>query len=120
MTNDSNTPRFLREACLTDEDLYGYISNLGHPDRLMVAESHLAKCSHCRKALAELLELLHPGADSAVGEIPQPSRKEVAQTIAKVREVSHKERGYARGSHPLFLWPIAAAAVFGFVAVSLF
>jgi CHAT domain-containing protein len=119
MKNDSDTSRFLREACLSEEDLYGYISGQGQPDRLKGSEAHLAKCPDCRKELAGLMKLLDPDIHLTGEEIPQPGRKEIAQTLKMIRNVARRERGEAPKFRSPFLLPIAAAAAIGFVAISL-
>jgi CHAT domain-containing protein len=119
MPKESDIRNLPREACLTDDELYGYISGQGESDGLAGTEVHLVKCPDCRKALAGLLKLLHPDMEDSIDEIPAPSKEELDRTLTFIREVSEKERSGSQNVSPWFKWAVAAAAVLGFIAIGL-
>jgi CHAT domain-containing protein len=107
-----------RRDCLTDEDLYRYISGEGIADAHTAAEMHFARCPECRRNLAELLEILHPeaGQDS---EIQEPAKAELDRAVALVGDIARKEQAVGSSLFRRLRVPLAAAAMIGFVAVNL-
>jgi CHAT domain-containing protein len=103
-------------ACLTDEDLYSYMTRQGSGEKLSRIEDHLADCAPCRQNLADLLETLHPEAGRPLEGIAEPTEAELEQTIALIHETSRKEHP-RRMNLSWMRWPMAAAAAIGFVAL---
>jgi CHAT domain-containing protein/thioredoxin-like negative regulator of GroEL len=117
MTNESSFVGLSGNTCLTDSDLYDYVSGQGGAQRLGLLEAHLSRCYSCRQNLAGLLKILNPDAAQDLGEIPELSREELDRSIATIRKVSRKERTGRDRFPQRILWPIAAAAAIGFVAL---
>jgi CHAT domain-containing protein/Flp pilus assembly protein TadD len=115
MINNGSQREFLKESCLTEEDLYRYSSTRCSAEKLSAIEAHLANCSSCRRNLAGLLEILHP--DGQPTEISQPSKAELDQMISLVREVSRREHPRKKQLLHRFRWPLAAAAAIGFIVL---
>jgi CHAT domain-containing protein len=119
MTNNSRLLKFPIASCLTDDDLYCYISGQGSTERLRKAEAHFAECDKCRRNLSELLEILQPDEEQAA-PVAEPSKSEVDQTLAVIRDVAKKEHIKAIKRIPRWIQlPVAAAAALGFIALSL-
>jgi CHAT domain-containing protein/thioredoxin-like negative regulator of GroEL len=118
MINDNDSLEFSKEACLTEKDLYIYVSGQGDPERISSVEAHLTRCSVCRQNLAGLLELLHPDAEHVMMEGSEPSDEELSKSIAVIQEVSRKENAPKKRRSRWLQWPVAAAAAICFVALS--
>ncbi|MBN2320094.1 MAG: CHAT domain-containing protein [Acidobacteria bacterium] len=118
MANESNVSKFTGQTCISEEGLYSYISGQGEAGELARIENHLAKCAVCRRALADLLELLHPDAERSHEEIPSPSKSDLEKTLTLIRDVSRSEHKNDRKNPPWFKWAVAAAAAICFVALS--
>jgi CHAT domain-containing protein/thioredoxin-like negative regulator of GroEL len=110
---------FGKKSCLTDTDLYLYISGQGEVEKIRSIEAHLKKCSSCRQDLADLLEILHPDNEQFKMETAELSRAELDQTIATIQEISRKERSGQKSFSHRFQWPIAIAAVIGVITFGL-
>ncbi len=104
--------------CLTDEDLYRYISRQADAERISRTEAHFAGCSSCRRNLANLIEILHPETEQTT-EIPEPSKAELDGIIGVIQEIARKEHFGRTRTLRWTRWPIAAAAAIAFVALSL-
>jgi len=119
MMNENGSMKSLNSRCLTDQDLYSYVSRQGRPETLHSMEAHLAGCDACRRNLADLIEILQPEENLSIEEIPAPSEAELAQTIGTIRRISANERrGRSRLSGGM-RYALAAAAAIGFVAVGI-
>jgi len=114
----SNT-RFPKENCLSDEDIYLYVSGQASSETLGQMEGHLIQCPACRHHVAEVLEILHPEGEQAMGNMPALSKAENGSDTCQGRGNSPK--GRARTQRPLyrFRWPLAAAASIAIVAMTL-
>jgi CHAT domain-containing protein len=110
--------RHSQRDCLTDGDLYRYISGEGSADAHMAAEIHFAGCPECRRNLAELLEILHP-AEERNSEIQEPAKAEIDRAVALVTHIARKEHAVGSNLFRRLRMPLAAAAMIGFVAVNL-
>jgi CHAT domain-containing protein len=118
MINDSRPLQFSKKSCFSDEDLYLYISGQGGAEKLGLLETHLSECPSCRRDLANLIEILHPEPKETM-DIPEYSEAETDRTIAAIREISRKEHSRRNRIPQWIHWPMAAAAVIGFVALCL-
>jgi CHAT domain-containing protein len=115
MTNNGN----LNPACLTEEDLYCFLTQKGDSGGLSHREAHLAACPQCRQALADLLELLHPEKELQRVESPEPTDRQLQETINLIQDVSRRERSKRENASTWLRWPVAAAAAIGFIALAL-
>jgi CHAT domain-containing protein/thioredoxin-like negative regulator of GroEL len=102
--------------CLTEEDFYCYLTQEGNGERFSRLESHLANCANCRRALADLIDLLHPENNQQSSGFSEPTEGEIEETVNLVGRMSRRGRRYVS---PWLRWPIAAAAAVGFIAVCL-
>ncbi len=118
MINNSPPEKYSKQSCLSDEDLYRYLSGQADAEGISLAEAHVAKCSSCRRNLANLIEILHPEAGQTE-EIPEPSEAELDRTIEVIQKVARKEHFRSHRIQYWIRWPMAAAAALGFVALSL-
>jgi CHAT domain-containing protein len=111
--------RDLRKGkCLTDEDLYRYVSGDGKTETLSRVEAHFVTCPECRQNLASLIEILGP--ESGQQEVAaEPSRLELERTLELIRSTSRKEESAEHHLSYRLRWPIAAAAAIGFTVFSL-
>jgi CHAT domain-containing protein/thioredoxin-like negative regulator of GroEL len=109
--------KYSKETCLTDEDLYRYISRQADAERISLAESHFAACSACRRNLANLIEILHPEGEQTA-EIPEPSKAELDRTIEAIQDIARKEHFRKNQILRWIRWPMAAAAAITLVALS--
>jgi CHAT domain-containing protein/thioredoxin-like negative regulator of GroEL len=118
MNNNGRLQHTWNNICLTDDDLYAYISGHGETGKLSRAEAHFLECSACRESLAQLLEILQPKEQT---EIPEPSEAELAQTAEMIRQIARKEQPVKAREPRRTHWPIAlaAAAALIFVALSI-
>ncbi len=114
-----NTNGTANKACLTDENLYSYLTQNGSGWRTPQLEAHLAGCSKCRKALADLIELLHPEDIQGSEPVSQPTASELQQTVQLVQNVARSEQKKKTGIPAWVRWPIAAAAAIGIISASL-
>jgi CHAT domain-containing protein/Tfp pilus assembly protein PilF len=119
MINDRSPIEFPKEDCLSDDDLYHYISGQEFNGNLNLVEAHLAQCLDCRQNLAELLAILYPNTEQPTMEIIEPSKAELDRAIATIQEISRKEHPSRKRFSHWFQWPLAAAAAISFVALSL-
>jgi CHAT domain-containing protein len=117
MTNDGRSQKISQVPCLTDDDLYSYVSGQGNAELLNQTETHLAECSSCRQNLAQILEILHPASEEDISS-HEPSKDELEQTIAVIRGISQKEHGGGNKIPQWVRWSVAAAAVLGLFTVS--
>ena len=117
MINHRLMEKYSKETCLTDEDLYRYISRQADAERISLAESHFAECSACRRNLANLIEILHPEGEQTT-EIPEPSKAELDRTIEAIQDIARKEHFRKNQILRWIRWPMAAAAAITFVALS--
>ncbi len=117
MKTNISPMEFRKKSCLTDADLYAYVSGQGESDKIHSIEAHLEKCPACRESLAELLEILQPSAAEGDIEVGKPTGAEVAQTIATIQGISHKERAERTRLYRRFQWPVAAAAAIAFIVL---
>jgi tetratricopeptide (TPR) repeat protein len=117
MINDNRSGNSLDKSCLTDQDLYYYISGQGGAEKLSHAETHFSECSYCRQNLAQLLEILHPSSESS--EIPDLSKAKLDRTIGRMQQISRSEHSRRYRIPHSMQWPIAAAAAIGFVSLCL-
>lgn len=112
MTNQGVFP----DSCLSDDDLYRYLTVSGESGTFARLEAHLATCATCRQSLADLIEILHPEKDGSVAEIPDEF-----QLKRILRIVRDNSGGGPQSRNHFFLrlrWPIAAAAVLCLVFLS--
>lgn len=109
---------FPNKTCLSEEDLYTYISGRAGAERLRILETHLAKCSYCRQNLAEVLEILEPSAEKTAIENSEPSKAELDHTIAVIQSISRKTRSDGNRRSRWIHWPVAAAASICIAALS--
>ncbi len=114
MRNDEST-----QDCLTDDDLYAYVAKGGEGNRQIPVEAHLANCSHCRDAVADLLRMLHPEPEPAMCEILEPDQAELDEMIALVQQTEKRERAHAGRGHRRQRWLLAAAAALAIFAIGL-
>lgn len=114
-----NTNGTSNKACLTDENLYSYLTQNSNGGQTPQLEAHLAGCPKCRKALADLIELLHPEHDSDSSRIPEPTVRELEQTLQLVQDVSRREQRKGIRIPAWVRWPIAAAAAISLISVGL-
>jgi CHAT domain-containing protein len=119
MTTNGSLLEFKKDDCLSDADLYRYVSGQSGVEENHSIETHLSRCADCRQDLAGLLEILHPVREHAGIEIPQLSEPEFAQTIALIRSTSQQERTARKPVALRLRWPVAAAAAIGFIAFGL-
>lgn len=119
MTISNNYDAFRKNNCLTDDDLYLYISGQGEAGKMDPIEAHLERCSSCRQDLAALLRILHPDTELTDLGISEPSRADLDQTIALVQKISRKESPSKKLFPRRFQWPVAAAAAVGIIVFSL-
>jgi CHAT domain-containing protein len=117
MINHRLVEKHSKETCLTDEDLYRYISRQADAERISLAESHFAECSACRRNLANLIEILHPEGEQTA-EIPEPSKAELDRTIEAIQDIARKEHFRKNQILRWIRWPMAAAAAITLVALS--
>ncbi len=114
MRNDEST-----QDCLTADDLYAYVAKAGGGSRQIPVEAHLANCPHCRQALADLLRMLHPEPEPAMGEILEPDQAELEEMIALVQQTAKSEQARAGRGRRRQRWLLAAAAALAVFAISL-
>ena len=114
-----NTNGTSNKACLTDENLYSYLTQNSSGGRTPQLEAHLAGCPTCRKALADLIELLHPENDSYSSCIPEPTMPELEQTVQLVQDVSRREQRKGIRIPAWASWSIAAAAAISIISAGL-
>ena len=107
MRHTSHSNRSSEGRCLAPEDFYRFVSASAPESELSDLESHLADCSLCREELAGLLQLLHPA--EMPDSLPEPSRQEIAEAMAIVRQSYHKENAAGRRGRPWAGWAAAAA-----------
>ena len=117
MINHRLMEKYSKETCLTDEDLYLYISRQADAERIGLAEGHFAECSACRRNLANLIEILHSEGEQTT-EIPEPSKAELDRTIEVIQDIARKEHFRKNQILRWIRWPMAAAAAITFVALS--
>jgi CHAT domain-containing protein/Tfp pilus assembly protein PilF len=110
--------KFSKARCLGDEDLYLYLSGQGNSEMLGSMEFHFAQCAECRRHLAELVEILHPGDEQTEQEIPVLSQEERDQALGIIQGISIKERSTSLRPSYRFRWPLAAAASIAIVALT--
>jgi len=117
MTNKHLSRKSSKSSCITDEDLYRYISGQEGTGKLSQIEAHLSECPSCRQNLAQLLEILHPDIEEST-ETHDPSKAELDRTIDIIQRISPNEYS-PRNLIPRWIqWPIAAIVLLGFVALS--
>jgi tetratricopeptide (TPR) repeat protein len=117
MTNPSDAMNNMEMPCLSDEDLYNYLTKPeAEVEQTSAATRHLAACSQCREELAGLLRVLHPEDAEAVAEEPSP--EETRETVAFIQSITHREMHRSRW----YKWGIDAVAalmVIGAISFSL-
>ncbi len=119
MIDDSGPGRSRNNGCLTDGDLYDYISGQGRAGKHSPLEAHLAACSSCRQNLAGLLKILDPDAERDMKEIQEPSGEEIGQIMALIQNGTGKEHAIKKRFSLGLQRPLAAAAAIAFIALSI-
>ncbi|MDM7994762.1 MAG: CHAT domain-containing protein [Acidobacteriota bacterium] len=119
MINTNGSMKSLNSRCLTDLDLYRYVSRQGSAETLDSTEAHLACCDACRRNLAGLLEILHPEENPGVEGVPEPSAAELDQALGTIRRISANEQRRRSRFSGGMRYALAAAAAIGFVAVGI-
>ncbi|MFH1575113.1 MAG: tetratricopeptide repeat protein, partial [Acidobacteriota bacterium] len=112
MTEKDRWGRDETEPCLSNHDLYRYVSAEAIESDFKALEQHLASCPNCREELAGLLTILHY--EDGKEPIPATTDKEIDDALAVVKEASRRERaghGGARGWYGWAGWAAAAAAI---------
>lgn len=104
--------------CLTDDDLYSYLTNPKVASRLPGMEAHLAGCPGCRQALADLLELLHPEKGVLGEEIPAFTDAQLQDTLNLIKSVSRDKRTKKAAIPPWLRWGMAACVAVGLVTIT--
>ena len=119
MTTNHKFDEFRKKTCLTDEDLYLYITGQEEPGKLHPIENHLEQCVSCRQDLAALLEILHSDTEQTESGFPEPSEAELDRTIKTIRNIAREEGTEKKLFSRRFQWPVAAAAAIGIIAFSI-
>jgi CHAT domain-containing protein len=114
MTVDNSASQDHKKDCLTDEDLFLYISRTGDSEELGRIEAHCAGCPECRRALAEVLGLLQTKPGQPMEEIQEVGDQELQKTLDLIHGVARKERSRFSSVYRRMQWPIAAVLVLGF------
>ncbi len=108
---------FSDKNCLTEAELYGYISGQGSAPSLKHSESHLATCASCRRELAGLLKVLNPENETDLKQDSEPSQAELDHGMAIIKGTSPGKSASRKRIPGWLQWPVAAAAAIGFIVL---
>ncbi len=114
MSNNEST-----RNCLTADDLSAYVAQAGGGNRRIQIEAHLAECPHCRQAVADLLQMLYPESEPAMGEVQEPDHAELEEMIGLVQRTAAREQARAGKGYRRQRRLLAAAAALLVFAVGL-
>ncbi|MBN2321447.1 MAG: CHAT domain-containing protein [Acidobacteria bacterium] len=118
MTANNSFSQDRKKNCLSDEDLFLYITRKGDPETLAGIEAHCADCPDCRRALAEVLGLLQTDPSRPAGEIQEPDSNEMQKTLDLIHDVAGKERSRFKFVNSRAWWPVAAALILGVASLA--
>lgn len=99
--------------CLSDMDLYNYLTRKPGQRSLAELESHVSTCAHCLNDLAELIKVLHPEPGHLSESTPEVSRKEIQETLELIQKVTRRESQTAVRAglwRSRYRWALAATA----------
>ena len=115
----SKTEQPPKSQCLSDIELYSYLTRAPGDRSLAHLEAHVSTCSHCLNELAELIKVLHPVSEQIGQSTQTTSPVEIQETLALIQEVGRSESGSGSKTSLKFGWPkwalaaTAAAALMG-------
>lgn len=118
MTVNNSLSQDHNKNCLTDDDLFLYISRTGDSEKLGRIEAHCAGCPDCRRALAEVLGILQTDHEQTIGEFQESGDHELEKTLDLIHDVARKERSRLNFVNRRLRWPVAAVLLLGFTSLA--